>query len=151
MLTTNLDLAEKYDYLGEKFKKAFAFLKNTDLAALPVGNVPIDGDDIYANVQSYVTMAPEECAFESHRAYFDIQYVVCGEEIMEMAFAAGLTIDTPYDEEADVAFYYDPETCSLAYLRGGQFAIVSPEEAHKPRCAPHQPGNVRKVVLKIRI
>lgn len=52
MLTTNLALAEKYDYLSEKFQKAFAFLRETDLEALPVGNVPIEGDEIYANVQS---------------------------------------------------------------------------------------------------
>lgn len=43
MLTTNLALAEKYDYLSEKFQKAFAFLRETDLEALPVGNVPIEG------------------------------------------------------------------------------------------------------------
>lgn len=56
MLTTNILLAEKYDYLSEKFKKAFTFLRDTDLAALPVGNVPIDGNEVYANVQSYSTM-----------------------------------------------------------------------------------------------
>ena len=53
MLTTNILLAEKYDYLSEKFKKAFTFLRDTDLAALPVGNVLIDGNEVYANVQSY--------------------------------------------------------------------------------------------------
>ena len=80
MLTTNLSLAEKYDYLSDKFKKAFTFLRETDLSALPVGNIAIDGEDVYANVQSYTTMAAEECPFESHRAYFDLQYVAEGEE-----------------------------------------------------------------------
>ena len=28
MLTTNILLAEKYDYLSEKFKKAFTFLRS---------------------------------------------------------------------------------------------------------------------------
>lgn len=46
MLTTNLSLAEKYDYLSDKFKKAFTFLRETDLAALPTGNIPIEGEDI---------------------------------------------------------------------------------------------------------
>ena len=80
MLTTNLELAEKYDYLSDKFKKAFAFLRETDLAALPVGRTEIDGDEVFANVQSYTTMTPEECAFESHLKYFDLQYVAEGEE-----------------------------------------------------------------------
>ena len=30
MLTTNIALAEKYDYLSDKFKKAFTFLRETD-------------------------------------------------------------------------------------------------------------------------
>ena len=34
MLTTNITLAEKYDYLSDKFKKAFTFLRETDLASL---------------------------------------------------------------------------------------------------------------------
>ena len=67
MLTTNILLAEKYDYLSEKFKKAFTFLRDTDLAALPVGNVPIDGNEVYANVQSYSTMDAADCPFESHK------------------------------------------------------------------------------------
>ena len=39
MLTTNLKLAEKYNYLDPKFKKAFEFLRTADLAALPLGNL----------------------------------------------------------------------------------------------------------------
>ena len=42
MLTTTMKYAEKYNYLDEKFQKAFCFLRETDLLALPVGNVPID-------------------------------------------------------------------------------------------------------------
>ena len=76
MLTTNITLAEKYDYLSDKFKKAFTFLRETDLASLPIGRTEIDGDEVYASVQSYTTMTVEECAFESHLEYFDVQYVV---------------------------------------------------------------------------
>ena len=55
MLTTNLKLAEKYNYLDPKFKKAFEFLRTADLAALPLGNTPIDGDEVFANVQASVS------------------------------------------------------------------------------------------------
>ena len=50
MLTTTLDLAEKYDYLSEKFKKAYDFLKTQDLNTLPVGTIEIDGRDIFARM-----------------------------------------------------------------------------------------------------
>ena len=52
MLTTNITLAEKYDYLSDKFKKAFTFLRETDLASLPIGRTEIDGAEVYASVQS---------------------------------------------------------------------------------------------------
>ena len=61
MLTTNITLAEKYDYLSDKFKKAFTFLRETDLASLPIGRTEIDGDEVYASVHSYTTMTVEEC------------------------------------------------------------------------------------------
>ena len=32
MLTTNITLAEKYDYLSDKFKKAFTFLLSHEVA-----------------------------------------------------------------------------------------------------------------------
>lgn len=85
MLTTTMKYAEKYNYLDEKFQKAFCFLRETDLLALPVGNVPIDGEEIYANVQSYTTMTPEDCPFEAHRKYFDIQYVAEGRKSSVMS------------------------------------------------------------------
>lgn len=152
MLTTNLKLAEKYDYLDEKFKKAFAFLRDTDLDALPVGNVPIEGDDIYASVQSYVTMPAEECAFESHRAYFDIQYVVEGEEIFGYEPAANLKPSTGYDAEKDLIFYEEPEESGKILLKKGDFAIVPPEDGHAPRRMSGKGAcQVKKIVVKVRV
>lgn len=80
MLTTNLKLAEKYNYLDPKFKKAFEFLRTADLAALPLGNTPIDGDEVFANVQAYTTLPDADAPFESHEKFFDLQFVVSGEE-----------------------------------------------------------------------
>ncbi len=53
MLTTNLKLADKYNYLSEKFTKAYHFLRTEDLEALPVGITEIDGNEVFANVQEY--------------------------------------------------------------------------------------------------
>mgnify|MGYP000426472044 CR=1 FL=1 len=55
MLTTTIDHAEKYNYLGERFRKAFAFLRDTDFSVLSEGKVEIDGENIFAEVQEYVT------------------------------------------------------------------------------------------------
>ncbi len=151
MIVNKIQTLGKYAYLAEKFEKAFRFLREQELLTLPAGRYEIDGEEVYAMVQEYETSPFEELKMESHRRYFDIQYVAEGREIMEMAYSACLTVDTPYEEKADVAFYQDPELCSRVYLESGQFAVVSPEEAHKPRCAAGAPEKVRKVVLKIRV
>lgn len=152
MLTTNLMLAEKYDYLGDKFRKAFAFLRETDLAALPLGNVPIDGKEVYANVQSYTTMTAEECPFESHRAYFDLQYVVEGEERFGYEPLGNLTPAMEYDPERDLIFYQEPACSSSVILKAGDFAIVPPEDGHAPRRMTEKgPCRVKKIVVKISV
>lgn len=152
MLTTNIELAEKYDYLSEKFKKAFTFLRETDLTALPVGNVSIDGEEVYANVQSYISMPAEECPFESHRAYFDVQYVVEGEECFGYEPAENLTPSMEYDEARDLIFYQEPEEAGYIVLKAGDFAIVPPEDAHAPRRrTTHGSCQVKKIVVKVRV
>ena len=151
MLSTTLNLADKYNYLEDKFIKAFEFLRNTDLEKLPVGRTEISGDDIFANVQEYVTMPAESCKYEAHDKYFDIQYVVRGMEQFGYVSREGLEIDTPYDEENDLIFYKDPEHGGSVLLSEGDFAIVPPEDAHKPRCIEKEPCNVKKIVVKVRL
>ena len=142
MLTTNILLAEKYDYLSEKFKKAFTFLRDTDLAALPVGNVPIDGNEVYANVQSYSTMDAADCPFESHKEYFDVQYVVEGEECFGYEPVENLIPSVEYDAEKDLIFYQEP----------ADFAIVPPEDGHAPRrMTANGSCHVKKIVVKVRV
>lgn len=152
MLTTGIALAEQYDYLSEKFDRAFRFLRTTDLEALPLGNLPIDGDRIYANVQAYTTLPDEEAPFESHRNYFDLQYVVSGQEAFGYLPAADCTPSTEYDAAKDLIFYREPKEAGRILLRAGEFAIVPPEDAHAPRRRTAAgPCAVKKIVIKIRV
>lgn len=151
MLTTNLKLADKYDYLSEKFIKAFQFLRTEDLDALPVGITEIEGKEIFANVQEYTTIPWEKCAFEAHDQYFDIQYVVYGKEIFGYAKRDGLKESVPYDSENDLLFFEEPQNCGKILLEAGDFAIVPPEDAHKPRCMAGESCKVKKIVLKVKV
>lgn len=152
MLTTTMKYAEKYDYLAEKFQKAFRFLRETDLLALPAGNVLIDGEEVYANVQNYTTMRPEECPFESHRKYFDIQYIAEGEETFGYEPLENLTPVMAYDEERDLIFYEEPRQSGAIILKAGDFAIASPEDGHAPRRMTENGScKVKKIVVKVRV
>lgn len=151
MLTTKQTLAVKYDYTAEKFQKAFQFLETTDFSRYGAGKIEIQGEDIFAEIQEYTTMPEEECRFESHKVYFDIQYMAEGEEYFGYIPLEELEPDTEYDSTRDLAFYKEPKTSGRVHLRKGDFAIVAPEDGHKPRCIGEKPCWVKKVVVKVKV
>ncbi len=151
MLTTSLQLADKYDYLSEKFAKVYQFLRTENLSELPVGITEIDGKEIFANVQEYITMPWEDCSFEAHDQYFDIQYVVFGSEMFGYAKREHLKEKAPYDSENDLVFFEEPARSGRILLEAGDFAVVPPEDAHKPRCAAGNCCRVRKIVVKVKL
>lgn len=151
MLTGTACLYGKYDYLAPKFQKAFAFLKETDFSILSEGKIKIDGDDIFAEVQEYTTKPAAECRFESHRKYFDIQYMAEGEEYFGYIPLAELEEDTGYDESRDLEFYRTPAASGRVHLKKGDFAVVSPDDGHQPRCIGEAPCRVKKIVVKVKV
>ncbi len=149
MLTSSLGLALKYNYLEDRFRKAYAFLESTDLMALSLGRVDIDGDRLFAIVQEYTTMDWKDCRYEAHDRYFDIQYVAVGREQFGYVKREGLKEAAPYSEADDLVFFEEPEESGRVLLEAGDFAVVPPEDAHKPRCAAGTPCRVRKIVVKV--
>jgi len=137
-----------YDLQSPAFQAAYTFLARTDLAELPVGRIAL-GYGAYASIQHYDSMPAETLAFETHEKYFDIQYVAAGEEYIGVTAREGLTEKIPYDESSDITFYHDPSAYGRVYLRQGDYVILAPEDAHKPRCCVSTPAPVIKVVVKV--
>ena len=133
------------------FEKGLAFLQRPDLAMLADGSLPIDGENVFAEVQSYVTKPASEARFEAHRTYIDIQYVVSGEETIAWAPIEMLHVDAAYIPERD--FMLGTVAAGhivLVPLRTGQFAIMFPSDAHAPRLSTNDAVAVKKIVVKIR-
>lgn len=150
MLACNLDNVLAHDYRSERFRKAYDFLRRTDLASLPLGRIDIDGDEVFANVQEYDTVPEAEKDLEAHRRYFDVQFVVFGEELVQVAPLEGLPETAPFDEAADSGSYETPADVTALVLRSGDMAVLAPEEAHKPGCSVDALGcRVRKIVVKV--
>jgi YhcH/YjgK/YiaL family protein len=123
-----------------------------ELPATPTdGRHEIDGDALFALVQSYTTTPAAERKLEHHRKYADIQFLLVGEEIIEHAPLEGLAVDTPYQAEKDFGLVRDAAGRSAVVLKPGSFGIYFPEDAHKPGCSIHEPAPVRKVVVKVRL
>lgn len=151
MQIVNLALTGKYDYLNDRFQQLFTFLKENDLAALPLGKSKLDGDNLIVNVQAYDTTPTSK--FETHKNYFDLQLVVEGEERFCVAPIGQLTPNTEYNPVKDVTFYeWTDEPTVDVILQAGDYIIVSPEEAHAPHLMTKAgPAPVKKIVAKIHL
>ena len=55
MIKDKLTNADTYYGISERLKQGFEWLKNNDLLNIPDGRYLIDGEKIFANVQSYIT------------------------------------------------------------------------------------------------
>lgn len=150
MLASHLTLADKYNYLDEKFKSAYRWLRQNDAAKLPDGRYDIS-EGVYAMVQRYETLPKAKCRYEAHKEYFDIQYLAAGHECFGVATLTDKARPTESNAAGDCYFYAEPELSTEVNLGPGDLVIVSPDELHMPRCLYQQAENVVKVVIKVKV
>jgi biofilm protein TabA len=148
MISDTLAFSKLYAPAHPRLAAGFDFLRKLP-ADIADGRHEIDGDRLFALVQSYTTTPAATRKLEHHRKYADIQYLFAGEEIIEHVPLDGLPVDTPYDEAKDYGLVRDPAVRSAVILRPGGWAVFFPQDAHKPGCALGAPGAVRKVVIKV--
>jgi len=141
--------AALYRTIHRRFDQAFHYLATTALMDLPSGKQTIQGDELFALVNDYSTQPPDQCRFEAHRRYIDIQLMVRGIERIGVANLATMRVDEPYVAERDVAFFHGQG--DLITLNEGTFAIFLPHDAHQPGIAVAEPLQCRKVVVKVQI
>lgn len=150
MFVGRLDAPEKEATLPQAVRRALDFLRETDFRALPDGRYDIEGDRCYAKLARYITKQAKMCRPEAHRRYADIQYMVEGEEYIEVCpLGPDLVVHTPYDAAQDILFFEGlvPETSFP--LTAGDFVILWPKDVHRPGVAVDTPRSVVKVVVKI--
>ncbi len=105
-----------------------------------------DAGEIFAKYEEPALLPREKAALEAHRRYIDIHVPLKGTEIIGWAPVASLKhTRTPYDADADIAFFGDAAH-SLLHVKVGQCVIFFPEDAHAPNIGL---GNHRKLCIKI--
>lgn len=151
MIFDRLKNASQYNILGEKIKKGFDFLINTDLKSLPSGKYEIDGDKIFANVQTLTTKPKEDKKWEVHKKYIDIQYVIKGREKMGYGILEDFKkVANPYDNKKDIEFL-DGEKFNYIDVNEGDFVIFYPNDVHAPMLSVESNEEIKKVIVKIAI
>ena len=149
MLATSLKLVTKYNYLSEKFEKAYNWLSNHDPVNMEDGRYDIT-DGVFAIVQRYQSIKFEDAKFESHKDYIDIQYIAKGYESFGQAYVEDCTLTESYPKD-DLYFYNMPNVYTQVTLRPGDLVVVPPEEAHQPRVLYKNSEEVVKVVIKVSV
>lgn len=149
MIIDSIKNAQNYYSVHPSFKAAFEALKAIT-EETPDEKITVDGDNIFINLSSYTNKNVDDCLFESHKKYIDIQFVLKGSEIIDVCDINGLNVTENRLETDDIAFYENTDTFNTAYLNAGEFVVLFPEEAHRPCVAPDGKGvKVRKAVAKI--
>ena len=171
MIYDTMDRLNRYDGMGERFRKAFDFMRRADLDTLPVGRYPIDGSDVYAMVQAADLKESAQVSWEAHRRYVDIQFPLDGIERIDVRFTNSDEVGPHYSAEKDIAVrftnsdevgpHYSAEK-DIAFLeekpgtrivvRPGEWLMLFPEDAHRPCVvADEEKTSIRKVVVKVRV
>ena len=104
----------------------------------------------FANVHGYSTQPRELCTWENHPGTVDLQFLIEGIEGIDVTAVASLGEQTVFKPESDTQKFADngaPATQLI--LRAGEFVVLLPVEAHRPKIAVQEPVRLKKIVVKI--
>ncbi len=143
-------IRNKENYKETEIYQALCYLeKIKEWEELLPGTV-IQEDCSFANPVSFVSKEEKECAYEAHKKYMDLHYIMEGAERIATADVSGLQVKTPFSEEKDIGFYTGPES-GRYLLRPGDFMVCYPSDAHKVAMMDKEPETVKKIVVKIKV
>ena len=153
MIATSINSPEIeiYAKAHSRFAEALEIVKRYLSEDLPDGQRAVDlGDELFANVLTYETKAPESSVFEVHKKYIDIQVVLDGEEIIGFDSMDELTVKSEYNDGNDCMLCNINDRYDVVRLRRGEIAIIFPGEPHAPgMSAGDKPAKVRKMIVKV--
>jgi len=146
------ELVEVFDYL----EKAITNKTNVNSRIQSMGidqykKIEIT-NDIFAIEQSYHTKKASDSFFESHVKYVDMQFLVSGNEIIEVAHIDTLEIESEYNKKDDYILYKIVPDRSNITMKKGDLSLFFPEDGHMPGIRSNNKSKrVFKTVVKIPI
>ena len=139
---------KKYEPIKRISKEAYNLIANGMIYDSCSG-ISFLSDNEYVNIQSYDTKDRKKCKYECHRKYIDIQFILEGEEIIEVFPVRGINETPVYDEDKDISFFKFMGTGIKNVLNKGDFLFVFPGQAHMPCVCVEHKAKVKKAVFKI--
>lgn len=134
-------------------QRAVDYIWATDFSSLTDGRYEIDGERMFALLQSPNLLPAAWQRPESHLVYTDVQFVLAGAE--QFGFARKHERQCIVEdrlERQDIVFYGEVHGESVLQLQSGMFAVFFPSDIHRPCCVcegQEDTGPMRKVVVKV--
>lgn len=140
------------DEIKRNVDLALSYLQHTNISEVDVEKKMFVNESFYYSVLNYKTKSEDEAELESHRQYVDIQMIVKGEELMDIADISRLTVKDNYNPKDDVIFWNIPERMARITLKAGDYIILYPENAHRGAIRTSEKNTeVLKIVGKVKI
>jgi len=112
--------------------------------------VELQQREVFAIFQAYQPRQRKDGFFEAHKEHTDVQFLLQGEEYIEVCPLHELNKSPAYDENNNVFFPLAPEPGSRFTIRPGVLAVLFPADAHAPTLqAGNSTGLNLKVVIKV--
>ena len=140
---------EHYQKFPQRWKTVFDFIKNNDLAQIPLGITPIS-DEVYFNRQEYTSRDLGDLILEAHCQYIDLQYVISGRELIGSGCLSDAVNVVAYSDSTDYAGYKIP-TFPFYLADPDYFFIFFPDQPHLPGVMAGREMSMQKIVFKIKV
>lgn len=149
MIFGNLWHLDKFSFLEPTVRACFDYAAAHDLSALDAGSYPIDGDNLFVNINEYETTQVENRVWEAHRKYLDLHLMLCGKEQIDFNFIANMNQGDYVEKDDFLPMDGDPN--GHVILAAGDFLICYPNDAHRTAIQVQGPEKIKKAIFKIRI
>ena len=150
MIADKITNIEKYLVLKPYAESIWDFIKRDEQENLKDGRYELDGDRVFALVQSYYTKDISEGQVEAHQLYADLQYIVKGEEYIYWSLLDELELKEDRHPQADIAFYDGKSVKDRNLLKEEMFGFYFPTDGHMPCISVKESLPMKKIVFKIR-
>lgn len=133
-------------------QKGLDFLRNTDFTKHKVGKIPLEGEQLFAELIETTTKKIAQSNPEIHKKYIDIHYLISGQEyIGTMPDLGGNIISENLMPKHDIAFYKSVKHETFIEMFPGSYVVFFPQDVHRPCACIEEETFIRKVVVKIAV
>ena len=136
--------------IQNRVNEAIEYISKLDVSFLRLGKYVVN-DNFFYIVQEYMSKGTDDIFLKSHRKYIDIQWIVEGNEVIQIANISSLTVKEKYNAEKDIILWNLPTQMIQMNLNEEGYVVLYPEYAYKNCSFMNISKNIKKIVGKVKI